>query len=354
MMRKLLFACSLLCYLPLKSQVLTVNDFINLTDLADKKLSAYVGKIGFVQIARNFENGAWINEFAYRNKKQPEDTTVRFLGGFKKGKLSGVIYSTSSFAERDALVRSFMLNGFLENPGDSTVKADSIIRIDTTGQDSVLFLQKEDMTIHVSEEMRDEVRLFKFSLEKKPVPTRSAVRFADDLVVFDSHESLVAMFGESNVKRDMYYFSESDSSRCSVIFPNTNRQAIFIWEDQAKDRILSFLMIGGSLKPAGQSDFTPSVSLNTWRSYSGLYTGMRLAEIIRINENDFEFYGLSSEFAYMAVPGNKGNMDFKKTGIVLGCLNCSGSPLLKKEKISAQAAIDAGLQLYIVSIVLVP
>jgi hypothetical protein len=354
MMKKLLFFSLLLYYLPLHSQVVTVADFINLADLADKKLSTYVGKIGFVQVARNFDNGAWINEFAYRNKKQPEDTVVRFISGYKRGKISGVVYETSSFAERDALLRAFMLNGFLGNREDSALKADSVMRIDTTKMDSALFLQKEDITIHISESVREELRYFKFSLERKPVPTKSSIRFADDLLVFDSHETLVAMFGNTNVKRDVYFFSQTDSSRCSVIFPNSNRQAIFIWDDQAKDRGLSFLMIGGSLKPEGQSNLDQSVALSAWRSYSGLYTGMRLAEIVRINESDFEFYGLASEFAYMVVPTSKGNVDFKKTGITLGCLNCSGSPLIRKEKISAEAALESRLQLYISSIVLIP
>lgn len=354
MLKKLLYCSLLFCYLPLHSQVVTVADFVNLTDLADKKLSAYVGKIGFVQVARNFDNGAWINEFAYRNKKQPEDSTLRFISGYKRGKISGVIYETSSFAEREGLLRSFMLNGFLGKRGDSTSKVDSIIRIDTTRMDSSLFLQKEDMTIHINESTRDELRFFKFSLERKPVPTKSSIRFADDLLVFDSHETLVAMFGAAYVKRDVYFFSPMDSARCSVVFPNTNRQAIFIWEDQASDRGLSLLMIGGSLKGESQSNLDRSVALNSWRSSSGLATGMRLAEMLRINEGDFEFFGLASEFAYMIVPTSKGNLDFKKTAVTLGCLNCSGSPLIKKEKISAEAALDAGLQLYISTIVFLP
>ena len=62
----------------------------------------------------------------------------------------------------------------------------------------------------------------------------------------------------------------------------------------------------------------------------------------------------SSEFALMVVPEKKGNIDFRKIGVTFGCLNCSGYPIMKKEKISAEAAIAAGLQLYIVSIVLMP
>jgi hypothetical protein len=152
----------------------------------------------------------------------------------------------------------------------------------------------------------------------------------------------------------MYYFSTTDSLRCSILFPNTPRQAIFIWDDQVQDRTVSFLMIGGGLRPKGSQDFDQSMALNSWRSYSGLATGMRMAEMLRINESDFNFFGSSSEFALMVVPEKKGNIDFRKTGVTLGCLNCSGSPIMNKEKISAEAAIGAGLQLYIVSMVLMP
>lgn len=355
MMKYLLFPILLLYCLPLYSQVITVNDFITLTSLSDKKFSSYVNKMGFVQIAQNFDNGTVINDFFYNNKKQPADSTLRFVAGSKMGKFTGVSYQTSSVSEYEAILKEFMLNGFIggRQNTDSIVKKDSL-KADDIKTDSNFFFQKEDMTVHVNEELRDEVKMFCFRLEKRPVPTKSSVRFADDLLVFDSHEKLVAMFGQGAVKRDMYYFSEMDSSRCSVLFPNSNRQAIFIWEDQANYRMLSFLMIGGGLRAESSSGFNQAVSLNTWRCYSGLYTGMRLPEILNISESDFNFYGYQSEFAMMAVPEKKGNMDFKKTGVTFGCLNCSNEPLVKREKISAEAALEAGLRLYVLSIVLIP
>jgi hypothetical protein len=351
-MKRLLFFILLLHYLPVFSQTVTVNDLVAITSLSDKKLSAYVTKLGFVPASRNMDDGATISEFFFNNKKDPTDTVLRYLSGLKKGKITGSIYETSSFTEFQVVLKSIRRFGFISgNP-----KEDSLLRADSTRIDSVSFFQKEDMTIRTKEEMRDDVKVFKLSLEKRPVPTGSSVRYADDLLLFDSHESLVALFGAANVKRDMYYFSQTDSSRCSVLFPNSNRQAIFIWEDQPNDRTISFLMIGGGLRAESSSDFNQSVALNTWRSYSGLYTGMRLQEIVKANEADFSFYGKASEFAFMVTPEQqqKGNIDFKKTGISLGCFNCNGTPLVNKEKVSAEAAIDTGLQLYILSIVFLP
>jgi hypothetical protein len=195
---------------------------------------------------------------------------------------------------------------------------------------------------------------YQINFDRNPVPTLSSVKFADDLLEFDSHESLVMLFGKENVQKDVYYFSEKEVNRCSVLYPNTKWQAIFIWKDQENSRKLSYVLIGGSLRTESASDFNQTIALNSWRSYSGLRTGMKLDEIIRYNEADFQFFGLRSEFSFMAVPEKKGNIDFRKTGIVLGCMNGNSNPVLKDEKVSAEGAINAGLQLYILSIILLP
>lgn len=355
-MRKIVLFIPLLYCLSLHSQVIGINDFVALTSLPDKKINSYIIKMGFVQVARSLDDGTLVNEFFYRDKKNPFDTIVRFLSGYRNGGTTGVVYQTSSFAECRSILKELRLNGFVSasQVQDSTGKADSIATADSMKIDSASLLYKADMTARVNEEMRDEIKMFRILVEKKPVPSSSALRFADDLLFFSSHESLVTKFGEANVRKEMYYFSETDSSRCSVIFPSSNRQAIFIWDDPANYRTLGYLMIGGGLRADNPSDVDQTVALNTWRCSSGLYTGMRLAEILRANEGDFYFYGMASDFALMAVPEKKGNIDFKRTGIVLGCFNCNGAPVLKTEKVSAEAAIAAGLQLYIVSIVLLP
>jgi hypothetical protein len=350
MMKKLLSLLLIVSCVSAHSQVITTDDLINITSLSDKKLSSYMSKLNFAQTARNVEEGAVVNEFFYNNKKNPTDTIMRFVSGYRRGKITGSIFQTSSYEEFYRMLYQFKAKGFIGgNP-----RADSLFRYDSTFRDTSTFFQKEDMTINTKEEIKDDIKVYKIVLEKKPVPTGNSIRFAEDLLLFDSHENLVALFGSSNVRRDMFYFSQQDSSRCSVLFPNTPRQAIYIWDDQVQDRVITFLMIGGGLRPKGSSDFDQSMALNSWRSYSGLSTGMRMAEMLRINEMDFNFFGSSSEFALMVVPEKKGNIDFKKLGITFGCLNCSGSPLMKKEKISAEAAIAAGLQLYIVSMVLMP
>ena len=341
-MRKLLLYLLVLSCLFAEGQVVTADDFVTISSLPEKKMGDYVSKKGFVQTARNYDNDTVTNEYFYNNRKkgnETPDSVLRFISGYVKGKATGVIYKTSSAKEYESIINDFEKNGFLSGK---------------EGKDSLLFFQKGNMTVHIDEVTEDDVKFYLVRVDRKPLPDLSNIRFADDLLAFDSHESLSMLFGKENVKKDAYYFSATQVNRCSVLYPNTNRQAIFIWEDQQNSRKLSFLLIGGSLRSESSSDFNQTIGLNSWHSHSGLYTGMKLSEVETVNDGDFYFYGLNSEFAFMAVPEKKGNIDFKKTGIVLGCFNCNAEPVLKTEKVSAEAAINAGLRLYIMSIVLIP
>jgi hypothetical protein len=397
----LILLLSLYC-LPLFSQVVTANDLATLTTLADKRFSSYLSKMSFASVGRSMDDGKVLSEYFYRPKRSSKnpviDTSMRIITGYKKDQVTGITYLTSSFTEYYSILRTFQINGYIpggkgataadsaktvvEPPAVDTTPAktplsnvpltntpltnSSSISVDSMAVimppsidsiaviDSTIFYQKGEMTVHIGEEVRDEVRMFRIVVERKPVPSSSKVRFAEDLLNFDSHQALIAMFGQNNVKRRYYYFTEQDTVRCSVIFLGTDRQAIFLWEDQENFRKLSFLIIGGTLHAGAEPEETQSVALNAWRSSSGLFTGMRLSEILRINEGDFNIYGYQSEFAMMAVPEKKGVIDFKATGAVFGCLNCHGNPTMRKEKISAQAALDARVQLHVTSIVLSP
>lgn len=365
----LILLLSLYC-LPLFSQVVTANDLVTLTTLSDKKFSSYLSKMSFAAVGRSLDDGSMVSEYFYRNKKQPFDTTLRIIAGYKKDKITGISYHTSSFTEYYSILHTFQVNGFIpggkgaamEAPKTDSTGVDSVLMVDsslsmisidsTAMVDSNTFYQKGELTVHIGEVVRDDIRVFRLIVERRPVPSSSKIRFAEDLLGFDSHQALIAMFGQNNVRKDLYFFTELDTVRCSVIFPKSNRQAIFLWEDQESLRKLSFLIIGGSLRPGSEPEENDqSTALNAWRSSSGMYTGMRISELLRINEQDFNVFGNQSEFAMMAVPEKKGNIDFKVTGAVFGCLNCSGNPTMRKEKVSAQGAVNAGLQLYITSLV---
>jgi hypothetical protein len=179
------------------------------------------------------------------------------------------------------------------------------------------------------------------------LPALESIRNAEDLLQFYSHEFLVSVFGEKNVIKDLYYFSEKEVTKCSVLFPHTNRQAVFIWGDEINLSGPIYLVIGGNLNTASNANYDKVVEENVWRSKDGIYSGMSLNDLIKLNNSDLNFYGKDSKFPFMVVPDNRGVLNFKKNRVVLGCLNPNGSGLLNNEQVSGNEALFDNRAMYV-------
>jgi hypothetical protein len=141
---------------------------------------------------------------------------------------------------------------------------------------------------------------------------------------------------------------------CSVLFGNSGRQVVFVWQDETNMRTLSYILICGIMPTVSAAQFEGHIIPNEWRLKNGLRCGMSLKELIGLNGKDFEFYGDRSDFPLMVDPEKSGDIDFKKTGIMLNCLACNGSPLMNKTKVSAEDAVNNSLPLYVFNIMVSP
>ena len=144
--------------------------------------------------------------------------------------------------------------------------------------------------------------MYTFLLKKKELPLPATIQHAEDLLNFDSHEYLVGFFGAANVKKDYYYFSEKELKKCSVLFGNTSRQAVFIWDDEDNYSQLSYVLISNIIHTLNAKKFDGFIGINEWNLTNGVYPGMGLKELLKINAEDFEIYGNNSELAFMAKP----------------------------------------------------
>ena len=283
----------------------------------------------------------WAANLFEKRKITPADSVfeTRRVGLYKKDNAyCFAFYTTCRKEYEDGLARLKNSNFFHAETGDST------------DQDT-LFFQKKNLTVHVSTEVEDDSLVYTFLLKKKELP--SSVQFAEDLLNFDSHEYLVSYFGEANVQKDVYYFSEKKIKKCSVLFGNSNRQVVFVWEDEQNLCTLSYILITGILPTENGLPFNDNIGRNKWVFKSGIYSGMSIRDLLRLNGKDFKFYGADSEFSMMVEPENTGNIDFKKTGIMLNSLD-GNAPLLKKAKVSAEDIVENRIALHVFYIMLTP
>jgi hypothetical protein len=327
-----------------QSKSLSVDDLLTLTTLAPKNYDSYMSKKGFLPGARSQQDKAMAVTFFEKQSPVVNDvqSISRTVDLYKKDDTWCFVLKTSSKEEYQEGRNILKKAGFFyDNAGD-------------TSQPTALMFQKRDITVLANSSGKDENPVYTFLLQKKEFPDPGAIRFGDDLLKFDSHEHLVSFFGADNVKEDVYHFSEKETRKCSVLYGNTSQQVVFIWDDEKNLYKISFILISGVLPTASAVQYTGSIAQNAWVLKNGLYVGMRLKDLLKLNGNDFEFYGRNSEFAFMIEPEKTRNIDFKKVGIMLDCFNCSDASLLNKEKVSAEEAADQGLAVYISCVMISP
>jgi hypothetical protein len=335
---------SLSCMCNAHSQSITVDDLLALSSLSTKNIDSYLNKKGFVSAGKSLQDDLVGSTFIENRKAKSKDTLgiIRSISLYKKEDIDYYVFHTSSVQEyRD---------------GSNRLKKAGFFSDSSKGKGSAgpILFQKRNITVIANAEVEDGFTEYTFLLKKKELPNPNNIRYAEDLLMFDSHEYLVSFFGQKNVKQDVYYFSEKELKKCSVLFPNTSKQVTFIWNDEIALSKLSYILISGISPTASGVQFSASVSENKWNLKNGISCNMSIRELLDLNGDDFEFYGRNSEFSYMVAPENKGSIDFKKTGLTLGCFDCSSSSLLDQKKVSAGDAVDRGLAMYVVYIMIMP
>lgn len=214
--------------------------------------------------------------------------------------------------------------------------------------------QKRNITIQPRVKKEEDKDVYSFIIEKKKLPQAKDIVHVEDLLKINSHEYLAAVFGVNNVKKDVFYFSEKEVNKCTILFPNTSMQAIFIWNDEVNNRDISLLIIGGQFSVGNEMNYR-SVGQSKWRSLNGIYQGMSLKELSQINGGNINFYGWDNEEGGFVVPEKQGQIDFKKTGIKLTCLDCNEDKFYSNSDIiPSSAVLKENRRVFVSAMILAP
>ncbi len=319
-------------------QSFTSDDLVALSSYTPKYCEQFLIKKGFRphsgQVDYNPMMSSFIqNEMKGNSENEGDDSlVVRSIDIYNKDGSKYFVWHTSSEKEFIEGKRQLAGAGFFY---DHSVSLD---------KDTSLLFQRRNITVETMHEVMDSASKYCFILKKKEYPDPASVQYAEDLLNFNSNEYLVGYFGAANVKQDLYYFSRDDLKKCSVIFPNSNRQAVFVWDDQRNLRSLSHIIISNVTPTVNGEQFKGVVfDNNQWELKNGVHCGMTVKELLKLNNNDFEIYGKRSEFAFMIKPEKRGNLDFRKAGITLNCLNCGINKLFDVSVVNARNVAEEDL-----------
>src|SRR5215213_1701673 len=320
------------------AQFIDLKEFTGYLDLPQNKLESHLQKKGF---KRNFffSSKDTVLTYAWFNKGKAKNF-IRYFQILSNQKASELAFRTTSEEDFSSLEKEIKAAGFTHN----TLK--------TNKGESVLY-QKQSLVFNCWKETIDTSLLYIIKASKRRLPRPRDIVYAEDLLPLDSHEYLIQVFGRENVKTDSFSLSDNDKRRCTVIYPNKNRQAIFLWKDEVNLRNISFIIVGEQLN--NESKNINQVTLSSWRSKQGVYCGMSLKEIEALNKEPVSFYNWRTDSPGILAAKNNGNINFNTLKIFFNCMNC-GFIYIDKTKniIKSNYAIEENQKVYVGSFVVMP
>lgn len=324
-------------------QSFNADDLIALTSMSPKSMERFLCKNKFLPAKGEMENDAQSTIFLQKikNSKQnnePERSVVLY----KKQDTRYYVLHTSSKAEYLCGQAKLIKTGFVFDTSKDFAK------------EPFMFYQKRNITIEAVTESNDSATAYTFLLKQKEMPDLANIRYAEDLLQFTSHEFLISFFGEGNVQKDKYYFSEKSLKKCSVLFGGSNRQVVFVWKDEINLSSIEYILISTEIPTESGANTDKVLNTNEWKLKSGIHHGTDIKELLRLNENDFEIYGNNSDLAFMIQPADNGNLDFKKTALLLTCKGCNTDALFDNKTISALDVAKKDLPVSVFDIVIYP
>lgn len=323
-----------------------MDNLLSLTTFSKAKMKIYLSRKGYAYAGKDQLIDTVTSRFDFRKSNDKEnknaDTIIRSFYRSDVGENFFITYQTTSLPGFKELVAQFKKAGFYSNQPDDSLPAQALL------------FQHNDITLRTYFTTMDSTKNYCLQVQKKTFPHLKDINYADDLLAFTSHESLVYFFGKNNVKNDIYYFSVNEIVRCSVLFLNTSRQVVFIWKDEINKCNIAHLLFGGQQKLESAIANKNFIAENSWVFKSGIRAGMSLFELRRLNGKDFKFYGGNSAYSGSVLKDNNGKLNFKNENIILGCMNCMDTTYAASTVINADDALAEARIFFVLSIALYP
>jgi hypothetical protein len=220
---------------------------------------------------------------------------------------------------------------------------------------NVIAFQKRNLKAKISQQSNNITPTYCLTLEYRKLPPPTDIHYAEDLLQLNSHEYIVALFGTTNVKKDVFYFSEKEANKCSILFPNTSNQVTFVWNDEENCQGISFLILGGAANESGNVAIFNGNQFHKWRSKQGIYLGMPLRELQSLNEKPIQFYGWETEQPGFVVSKSGGRINFKSLGIQLQCLECyKDGKNIPDQILTSETVLKANDRVLVNSLIILP
>lgn len=184
-------------------------------------------------------------------------------------------------------------------------------------------------------------------VEKRNLPGKKEIRYAEDLLAFNSHRQVARIFGNDLVVRDSLVHADGTLEPCTVLMPNTAWEVIFIWTDKLHNYGLQQIRIGGNRHTQTALQQNGAVAQSNWISRQGVYPGMRLWQL---EQHHGQPLRICSGTQLCAT--EKGRIDFRQLNLELRCLYCPDAP--QKTPVFTATPTDPYNSMFVATLILQP
>ncbi len=326
----------------INSQSFDVDDLIRLPTLSQKSLDHLMAKNHFLSSGSAMDSASAKTWFEQIKAKSKYINTKRSIDIYSSGESRFFSFHTMSLNNYVDGQHSLIKAGFVYNDKKDATK------------DSNILYQKKNVRVQAIKELKDSITQYTFLLEEKKIPDGETIKYAEDLLRFTSHEYLVSFFGANNISKDLYFFSEKQLRKCSVLFMGSSMQAMFVWGDEDNLDSLSYVLVSNIIPTIAAKKLSGVTNINQWQFKNGIYPGMSINALLQLNGEDFKIYGNPSDLAFMVKSNSSGKIDFTKTAVMLSCNNCNADRVFAKPVIGAMEIVKRNLPMYVYDIIIYP
>lgn len=306
-------------------QSFSFSEMVNLANYKTSKFNSYVSKRGF----KPQEQEDNFTKYIFW-KDAEETTTEKYITKYNSTDPYMVSFERLTPAEYAGLEQKINAEGFAAGK--------------IKGADDTLLYQKSNITLYITNGNGN--GYYNLIIENKSLPKAKDIRYAEDLLALNAHEHIAAVYGADNVVKDVFISKDGVEQNCSVLFPHSSREVVFLWKDEANYRTIQQIRIGGYAQTKGAIHYDIPVTQSYWMSQQGIYIGMSLKELDKLNGQKTEFYGWKDGGT---LAHNNGNLDFRKISLLLNCFNCSDARYTSNNYLS-----ESDRKIYVTTIIILP
>ncbi len=129
----------------------------------------------------------------------------------------------------------------------------------------------------------------------------------NDLLKYKDANALKEKFGEKNVVTDTIWGPEGEFEIGTTLFPGTINEVRIKWHDAEKQANMSSASIYvGYYDKIDKYDFG-----SQWKTKEGVYLGMPLEELIKLNGKPIKFYGFGWDYSGLVQSFENGSLQDK-------------------------------------------